>query len=339
MGLFSYFRNLKNALYYYNMARGRHLRVFMFYTTNRCNCRCLHCNIWRKEPKVDLSPDIVESVINAECTNSRFYPILFGLEGGEFLLHPKHREILEIVKDRDYLLLSNAVLDDLLIDTVREFNVQKLHISLDGCRETHARIRGIDNFRKIDHVVKELRKETTITLVYTFTPYNSYKDFMFVKNYTKQMGVNMTYSIFEDITYFDVGDAFKERANVLEGYDLKGKTDPYLLYYQDWLGGRIKVPCFSPLYRLICYPNGDVPLCHREKIILGNLYEKSLDEIWHSKRTKEIQKRFTGSCNDCWTCYHRPADLFYIRILSKGFPQFITKKLLRTRMDTKKFCE
>ena len=320
-------RNTKTAVYYLNQFVGRHIRWVMLYATNRCNACCKHCKIWAQNPKIDLSPAVVEAIVNAKCTNSRFYPTSFGLEGGEFLLHPQYKEILDLVKDRDYILLSNAMLDDLLIDTVREFGVKHLHVSLDGPRETHRRVRGVDLFDKVDHVVNEVRGQTEITLVYTASPWNSYKDFLFVKDYCKKIGIGFAISIFADFKLFDVNDAFEKKSNVLQGYDLKTEADPYMLCYPDWLDGNSKIPCRSPLCRIVVYPNGDVPFCCHKEIMLGKLYEKSLDEIWNSEKTKRIQKQFIGSCNDCWISFHRKFDLSYFETLNRGLPKLLTKKL------------
>ena len=322
------FRNTKAAVYYLNQFAGRHIRWVMLYATNRCNACCKHCKIWAQKPKIDLSPHVVESIVNAKCTNSRLYPTSYGLEGGEFLLHPHYKEILDLVKDRDYILLSNAVLDDILIDTVREFKVKHLHVSLDGTKETHKRVRGVDLFDKVDHVVNEVRHQTEITLVYTASPWNSYKDFLFVKDYCKKKEIGFAISIFADFRLFDVNDAFEKKSNVLQGYDLKTETDPYLLRYQDWLKGNAKIPCQSPLCRVVVYPNGDVPFCCHKEILLGNLYEKSLDEIWRSEETKKVQKQFIGSCNDCWISFHRKFDLSYFETLNRGLPKLLTKKIV-----------
>ncbi|HEY4674604.1 MAG TPA: radical SAM protein [Candidatus Bathyarchaeia archaeon] len=321
-------RNTKTAVYYLNQFARRHIRWVMLYATNRCNACCKHCRIWAQNPKIDLSPAVVESIVNAKCTNSRFYPTGFSLEGGDFLLHPQYKEILDLVKDRDYILSLNAMLDDLLIDTVREFGVKHLNISLDGTRETHKRVRGVDLFDKVDHVVNELRGQTEIKLVYTASPWNSYKDILFVKDYCKKKQVGFEISIFANFKLFDINDAFEKKSNVLQGYNLKTETDPYMLCYEDWLKGNAKIPCQSPLCKIVVYPNGDVPFCCHKEILLGNLYKASLDEIWNSDRTKRVQKQFIGSCNDCWSSFHKHVDFFYIEMLNRCFPKFIVKKIV-----------
>lgn len=328
MGIKAKLQNFETALYYLNQSLRRRIRWVMIYATNRCNARCVHCKIWEQNPKVDLSPEVIEGIVDAECTNSSHYHTSYGLEGGEFLLHPRFREILDLVKDREYILLSNGFLDDLLIDVVYEFEVENLHVSLDGGKETHALIRGIDIFDKIDHIVNELRARTDITLVYSATPWNSYKDFLFVKNYCKERGIGFAVSVFANFSLFDVEDMFKRETNVLQGYDLRDETDPYLLCYQDWLQGRARIPCQSIGGRIVVYPNGDLPLCCHKKITLGNLYEQSLDEIWSSGETKRIQKQFLGSCNDCWISFHKNYDFFYINTLNRCFPEFLTRKIL-----------
>ncbi|OGW47857.1 MAG: hypothetical protein A2Y66_02130 [Nitrospirae bacterium RBG_13_41_22] len=305
----------------------------MIYATNRCNSRCNHCNIWKQTPKTDISLNVVEDIISAKCTNSNFYETSFGLEGGEFILHPKYREILELVKDRDHILLSNAILDDRLINAVREFKVKNVHISLDGNRDGYIKVRGIDNFDKINHVVQELKNETRIKMVYSATPFNKPSDFEFVKKYCKKNNVEMGISIFANYRLFEIDKGFKKNENVIKNYNLRNINNDYVKTYKKWIAGKTKLPCISPLFKIVCYPNGDIPFCCGRKEILGNLYQKSLDEIWYSKKTKKIQKSIINKCNQCWISYHRPSDFFYINLFKKCMPEPIVKKVLGVKYE------
>ena len=181
-----------------------------------------------------------------------------------------------------------------------------------------------DDVSNIIQVTKTTPKRITF---YTASPWNSYKEFLFVKDYSRKKEVGFAVSIFADFKLFDVNDVFKKKIDVLQGYDLKIETDPYILCYPDWLEGHSRVPCQSPLCRIVVYPDGDVPFCCHKDLILGNLYQQSLDEIWNSAETKRIQNQFIGSCNDCWISFHRKFDLSYFETLDRGLPKLLAKKL------------
>jgi hypothetical protein len=83
----------------------------------------------------------------------------------------------------------------------------------------------------------------------------------------------------------------------------------YLDYHDDWLRGEKRLPCFSIFRSAIVYPEGDLYFCHHRQKLLGNLHEQSMDEIWDSKRTKEIQKEHLY-CNKCWCIFHRLSDVY-----------------------------
>ncbi|MEM7819948.1 MAG: radical SAM protein [Candidatus Aenigmatarchaeota archaeon] len=322
-------KNIIKCIYYLNQIRGRKLRDILIYATNRCNSKCLHCNIWKQKPKLDLDLEIFEDMLTAKCTNSKLYKTRFGLEGGEFILHPKYKEILQLFNDmeKEYFLLSNGSLPKKLIETVREFGIKELIISLDGNKRVHAKVRGIDIFNNIIYIIDQLKKETNISLTYTATPYNSAKDYIFVKEFCKKNRLNMYFSIFADYKLFNVTHDVEatKKSNLISNYPIDNR---YAELYNQWRNNKLNLPCISPLFRITVNPNGDIPFCCGKKIILGNLYESKLDDIWYSMKTKKIQKMFINKCNDCWISCHRAADIFYMDYFNSNLPGFISRKII-----------
>jgi MoaA/NifB/PqqE/SkfB family radical SAM enzyme len=79
------------------------------------------------------------------------------------------------------------------------------------------------------------------------------------------------------------------------------------------------MPCLSIFLRPVVRPNGDVELCEPLQIKLGNLYEQNLEEIWHSKKTQELHRKYI-SCNGCWHDAQRPVDIEVISTLKPFLP-------------------
>jgi MoaA/NifB/PqqE/SkfB family radical SAM enzyme len=75
-------------LYANNTLRPSHkqLSQLMIYATTTCQSHCRHCSIWKK-PHEHLPLDDIVRVMQSRCV--RPYTTV-GLEGGEFILHPKH---------------------------------------------------------------------------------------------------------------------------------------------------------------------------------------------------------------------------------------------------------
>lgn len=314
-------RKLANVAAVSSAILRRKLRFFAvpILATNRCNSRCLVCNIWRKEPKVDLPIEIFRRILKDETVSDRTG---FVLSGGEFILHPEYHEILQLFRGRSYWLLSNCLLPDRLIKAVREFKVPRLSISLDGPRTIYKTIRGVDAYSKVEQVVRELRDSTRINIEYNVTPWNTRKDLIHVADFCRKYHVDLWVGYYTEQEYFETATS----AGRL--YDVNDLIDhPYHRFHGEWASGNLKMPCFSIFARPLIRPNGDVVLCDPKEVVLGNLHQKSLKEIWTSKNTRAIQKQYT-SCNGCWSDCHRPLDFDMISWAKTFIPRIVMQRIL-----------
>ena len=60
---------------------------------------------------------------------------------------------------------------------------------------------------------------------------------------------------------------------------------------------------------------------------IGNLFERSLDEIINDKETQKTQKHYQHNCNGCWVNFHRKYDVVLHRMFEKYFGKAITGKM------------
>ena len=97
----------------------------------------------------------------------------------------------------------------------------------------------------------------------------------------------------------------------------------FLLLYDEWRKHHTKLKCYSILDSVVVHPNGDVPICQNLELKIGNVFEKSLDEIFNSKATQKTQKEYVHNCNQCWVNFHRKYDIIMLRTLEKFFPKRI----------------
>ena len=74
-------------------------------------------------------------------------------------------------------------------------------------------------------------------------------------------------------------------------------------------------------------PNGDVPICQNLDLKIGNIFEKSLDEVFNGEETLKTQKNYVHNCNQCWLNFHRKYDVVLYRTFEKYFGRFVTTKL------------
>jgi MoaA/NifB/PqqE/SkfB family radical SAM enzyme len=188
-------------------------------------------------------------------------------------------------------------------------------------------MRGVDGYSCVEKVVDELRDDDVdIYLNFVVSPWNTREDLKHVIEFCKKHGAYLQAGFYENIEYFDTtrraGHLYRID-DLLTSPPLHSKPHPYFGLYTHWASGNLKIPCFNVLLRPVIRPNGDVELCEGKIVKLGNLYEKSLGEIWHSKRTAQLQRRYIR-CNACWSDGQRAMD---IRVASI-FKTFIPSRLL-----------
>mgnify|MGYP001558643532 CR=1 FL=1 len=311
---------IKRILMYSYLIKSRKISNLMIYVTNRCNSLCKHCYIWEAKPKYDLSIETIKNALNSKYL---LKSASIGLEGGEFFMHPRWREILSLMKGKNYVLLTNGIMTDLVIGAVKEFKIPKLQLSIEGNKETYKNIRGVDKYDNIMRIILELKDITKIRIAYTFTPWNTEDDFNHVNKLCEDNNLEFGYeNIYSDMPLMETKQPL-QKINFLDNH-----KSTYLKNYNGWLNKEIKMPCMSIFTRVIILPTGDVPLCQHENIILGNINEKEFDKIWSSENTVSLQKKYNSTCNNCWLGFHRGFDINYIKNLEKIIPKFLIDKMM-----------
>ena len=289
----------------------RKITNVMFYTTDRCNSLCKHCFIWNKKPNYDLPLGLIKDVLQSKHLAKT---ASFGLEGGEFFMHPKYEEILELFRDKEYVLYTNGILYEKVIEAVNKFQIKNIQISMEGTKETYKRMRGVDTYDNIMEIIRLLKGKTKINIAYTFAQWNTKEDYLHVKKLCEQEGLTFLYkNVYTEMYYMDTKYPEQE-IPLLEEFE-----DEYLNLFNKWMKKEVKLPCWSINTKIQIWANGEVPMCQYKNVVLGNLHQQKFDEIWESEKTKQLQKA-NNSCNGCWVSYHRGFDLNYINSVKKVIP-------------------
>jgi MoaA/NifB/PqqE/SkfB family radical SAM enzyme len=306
---------------------GKIVDTIPIFITTRCNSRCQICNIWKKK-NIDLDVEIIKAVLNDRVI-TRFSR--FIIAGGEPILHPSLDEIMPLFYGRKYLFLSNGLQPGKLVEVVRKHKVRNLGLSLDGTPETYKRVRGVDGFSKNEEVVRELKDDNVnIYVNFVVNPWNSREDFKYVIGFCKKYRVSLIVGYYQNIPYFDTTRPAGQQYDIddlLLSSSLSEPRHPYFSLYHKWVAGHLRLPCFSVFLRPTIRTNGDVDLCEGRKSKLGNLHEKSLGEIWASRKTRALQLR-SYSCNSCWGDNQRSRDVVVASVLRSLFPPALLNMVL-----------
>jgi MoaA/NifB/PqqE/SkfB family radical SAM enzyme len=179
------------------------LSSLMIYATDLCDSGCRHCLIWAKRPVQHLPKEkIFEIISNSNCIGPK---TTIGLQGGEFMLHPDAMEILDWLTRHHpkFDLLSNCLKPDLLIEAVKKFPPKRLWVSLDGDSDTYLNMRGKDGYNNVLNVINELKNIVPISVMFTLTPYNDFKDMQHVAEVCKREGIDLRIGVYNNIPFFD----------------------------------------------------------------------------------------------------------------------------------------
>src|SRR5262249_40394733 len=116
--------------------------------TERCNARCLHCDIWKNRGK-ESSPG-VDHWKTTMCDLRRWLgPVDVVFTGGEALLMPFAPEVVSSASSLGLLvehLTHGYWLDQSRIEKMALGRPYRVTISCDGIGATHDKVRGRDGF-------------------------------------------------------------------------------------------------------------------------------------------------------------------------------------------------
>ncbi|MEW6088958.1 MAG: radical SAM protein [bacterium] len=183
-------KRLMAYLYYYlSNGKSSYPEAVTLFLTHRCNLHCKMCGQWgeggvtRKQSaeyiREELSFDELKMVID---DLSPFGPNI-TLFGGEPLIYKNSIDTIKYIKNKNMhcLMITNGSLIEPKAQELVDAGLDELNVSLDGGRELHNEIRGMDGLfdrvlnglKKINHFKKEKNKKRPfINLQCTITKYN-----------------------------------------------------------------------------------------------------------------------------------------------------------------------
>ncbi|MCC7333272.1 MAG: radical SAM protein [Flavobacteriales bacterium] len=345
----------------------RKLATLMIYATDLCDSRCKHCNIWAKRPVKYLSFDKIKEIMKSKAISkdtaigleggefllhpealqimewfSKNHPnfdLLSNCLKPDSLIeavkkYPPKRLYISLDGDKEaYLHMRGKDGYEKVIRVIQELkNIVPI--------STMFTLSPYNNFNDMRHVAEVCKREGVDMRV------GVYNDMSFFDTTDKahKTGIATKTAEAPIPNYIDANspeevlvethkaistelkdDNFKEKIPAIirefkENYD-------FLVLYDEWRKGDLKMTCNSIIDSLCILPNGDVPLCQNLDVKIGNIFKNTLDEIINSKETKTTQKHYQHNCNGCWVNFHRKYDIVLHRMFEKYFGKGITEKM------------
>lgn len=289
--------------------------------TERCNARCVHCDIWKNRGK-ESAPTVDQWKATIRDIRRWLGPVHVVFTGGEALLMPFAAEVVTHASSQGLLvehLTHGFWLDQSRLDKMAMGRPWRVTISCDGIGVTHDKIRGKEHFfdtvETTIQTLLRLRSEHklgyTIRLKTVIMEHNLH-DVANIARYARTHGlevwyqpIEQNYNTPEDPTWFQHSDNWpkdRERAvaAVQELIELKRQgfpiansdhqlevmipyfRDPEKLLILTQSHSAHDKPLCSALTNLQIQSNGDVKACWCMDPI-GNITQTPIRRIWETR--------------------------------------------------------
>lgn len=273
-------------------------RLLVFEVTRRCNSRCLHCDIWKQKPSVDLSVEQIRMIVSDGLFDDLEKVILTG---GEPTTRKDLFEVIKVFYERnseiEVWLSTNGLKPDFVEDLV--FSCQKLGVklgvgvSLDGVSEKHDFIRGVKgNFGLAAETINRVLGLGAVPLVGFTLSSLTENNFGDVDNFCRSLNVPLL------IQRFDSSDFYSTNSEINElSLEFLNKND---VLYDYWKNDK-KWICYALHSFFVLHCNGDVSGCLKKYgDVVGSMVCESPGVVWARLDEKRSQIRCCRGCLNDW---------------------------------------
>ena len=280
-------------------------------TTYRCNAKCHMCNIWKHPTKKEneFSPAVLEKLP---------YIPTFNITGGEPFIREDLEEILAVLKPktRRVVISTNGFWTDRILDVAKKHPWIGIRISIEGLPKANDELRGIrDGFDRGIRTLIELNHLglKDIGFAITVSDRNA-KDLLELYHLAKMMKVEFATAAIHNSYYFHKYDnKFEHHQIAIDEFEklivelLKSRKpkDWFRAYFNHGLINYIQekprlLPCRMGFHGFFLDPLGEVRPCNVMEETMGNLKEKTFDEIWCSKEAERVREKVRHCDQNCW---------------------------------------
>jgi len=290
--------------------------------TERCNARCIHCDIW-KNRGAEAGPALSDWKKLLTDLRQWLGPVHVVLTGGEALLNP---HTIELVAHGRALGLWTELLshgywkEQSKIEDLVMAHPSRVTVSLDSVNQTHNLIRGRDGFvdqtKLTIETLKRLRKERQLRmeiLLKTVIMRQNLDQVCEVAYFAKRHGlevfyqpIEQNYNTVEDPEWFQRNDTWPDDPSMAvnavrqlcelkrQGLSITNsfeQLEVMISYFLDPGPSRIAIQSHTAHERelhcsaatmLQVQANGDVTIC-TAKPPIGNIRSRSIREIWRRR--------------------------------------------------------
>ncbi|UCD13338.1 MAG: SPASM domain-containing protein [Thermoplasmatales archaeon] len=269
--------------------------IFCIQTINLCNGSCIMCPLVQnsKKESMVMSNRLFEKIIKEISQEQLKFTYINLFLQNEPLMDKDIFKKIGLIKKisggkiKTGLVTNGTIFSNEKIKELEKSKIDEIIFSLDALtEETYTKIRPGLNFKdvlkNIENVIDSgYDKYLAVKFVLQKDNILEFDDF---KKFWKKKGIPI------QISYLN------NRSGDLNTYDdlcLKKRDFPILVNLTNYIGRKMFRGCSTPLITFNILYNGDVILCcddYSKKMILGNVNDSSIKEIWNSKKYQKIRE-------------------------------------------------
>lgn len=271
------------------------------------------CHVWRRPttPSDEIGLDVIDKLPRMFFAN---------ITGGEPFMRQDLPEIVDVLRKKSerIVISTNGYFTDKIINLCRRYPDIGIRISIEGLGKTNDEIRGIsDGFDRGLRTLLELQALGIRDIGFGMTVQDlNCHDIMPLYRLSKGLRYEFATAIIHNSHYFhkwdnkieDKGEVSAEFEKLIKSLlQSKRVKDWFRAYFNYGIINYIKgnerlLSCEMGQDGFFLDPYGDILPCNGmdKKHSLGNLKEKSWDEIWNSKRTREARQIVKDCKKNCW---------------------------------------
>jgi len=278
------------------------------------------CDIWKKPPgdRKEIGHELLEKLPEGLKK--------INITGGEPGLR---KDLLEIVstlhkKTNKIDISTNGYFTERLVEVGKKFPDVAFRISAEGFPDLNDKLRGIKNgFDRALKTVIRLKEVGVQNVGFGIVISDKNKDDLLdLYHLCAMMGIEFGSSTMHNSFYFnkfdnkieDIDNTVEKMYKFIESL-LQSKRKDIKLRIKDWgrafinygllkhiQGEKRPIPCGAATELFFLDPYGQILACNGSETpwIMGDLKEKSFNEIWHSKQAEKIRKTVAECQRNCW---------------------------------------
>lgn len=269
------------------------------------------CNTWKY-------PSKLEEEIGIEVYEKLPFMKTINVTGGEPFLREDIDDIVRVLKRKTKRLVisSNGFFTERILKLFEKHRDIGIRISIEGLPKANDELRGIkDGFDRGIRALIELHHMGIKDIGFGITVSDrNAKDMIELYYLAKMMKLEFATAAIHNSFYFHKFDnRFEPPEVAIEEFKkliyelLKSSNikDWFRAYFNYGLINYIKgnprlLPCEMGSDSFFLDPNGAILPCNVMEESMGNLKEKSFDEIWNGVKAKEIRQKVKNCQNNCW---------------------------------------